>query len=331
MGQSTQIMHMLTKPQAFYNESHKTALGYQNPLYLIQAQRKVLALYCGHTIVKQHDALSVIDTEETLELVKESRLKMHAKQNDPTAKEKKVNIAPIDYVALNKLSKHFVKHFPQMQLFAEHAFWLPISKIVSEIPPVQPELVKRKFLLIISQDLVHTAVNTLAAIAGYQKMEQSYVDKYNECLELKTELSKKNDMVDKCRTELNLWNLSGLISSTSASGSKPPDNTKKNRISRPTSSNKKNKVEDHPRSVKSSLNKNNHVSEPVCNAKVKHSVLNTNSELIYTTCNECKFDAIHDLCVLDYLNDVNVCNKPKSVKSKKKKVWKPMGKVYSNV
>ncbi|GJZ88206.1 hypothetical protein Tco_0659988 [Tanacetum coccineum] len=127
MGQSTQTMHMLTKPQAFYDESHKTAFGYQNPLYLTQPQRKVPALYCGNTIVKQHDALYVIDTKETLELDEESRLKMHAKQNDPIVKEKNVNIAPIDYVALNKLFEHFVKHFvPQKQLVAEQAFWLPI-------------------------------------------------------------------------------------------------------------------------------------------------------------------------------------------------------------
>ncbi|GJT40368.1 hypothetical protein Tco_0940233 [Tanacetum coccineum] len=145
MGQSTQTMHMLTKPQAFYDESHKTALGYQNPLYLTQTQRKVPALYCGHTIVKQHDALSIIDTEETLELAEESMLKMHAKLNDPIAKDKKVNIAPIDYAALNKLSEPFVKHFmPKKQLSAEQAFWLPISKPNSEIPPVQPEPVLKE-------------------------------------------------------------------------------------------------------------------------------------------------------------------------------------------
>ncbi|GJS12083.1 hypothetical protein Tco_0368879 [Tanacetum coccineum] len=122
-----------------------------------------------------------------------------------------------------------------------------------------------------------------------------------------------------------------IIDSTSASGSKPPGNTKTNRISRPTSSNKKNKVKDHLRSVKSSLNKKNRVSEPVRNANVKHSVLNVNSELIYATYNECMFDAIHDLCVLDYLNDVNVRVKSKSVKRKKKKVWKPTGKVFTNI
>ncbi|GJW91255.1 retrovirus-related pol polyprotein from transposon TNT 1-94 [Tanacetum coccineum] len=66
-----QTMHMLTKPQVFYDESHKTALGYQNPLYLTQVQRKAPALYYGHTIVKQHDSLSVID-EETLILAEET-------------------------------------------------------------------------------------------------------------------------------------------------------------------------------------------------------------------------------------------------------------------
>ncbi|GJX50344.1 putative ribonuclease H-like domain-containing protein [Tanacetum coccineum] len=124
MGQSTQTMHMLTKPQVFYDECHKTALGYQNPLYLTQDQRKVPALYYGNTIFKKHDTLSVIDTEETLEKAEESKLKMLAKQNDPTAKEKKVNIAPIDYVALNKLSEHFVK-----DMDSESAHMVAASKV----------------------------------------------------------------------------------------------------------------------------------------------------------------------------------------------------------
>ncbi|GKC40697.1 retrovirus-related pol polyprotein from transposon TNT 1-94 [Tanacetum coccineum] len=118
MGQSTQTMHMLTKPQVFYDECHKMALGYQNPFYLAQAHRKVPALYDGHTIVKKHDALTVTDTEETLELAEESRLKMLAKQNDETVKEKKVNIAP--------------------------AFLLPISHPVSEKQQVPSEPVFEK-------------------------------------------------------------------------------------------------------------------------------------------------------------------------------------------
>ncbi|GJS75107.1 retrovirus-related pol polyprotein from transposon TNT 1-94 [Tanacetum coccineum] len=122
-----------------------------------------------------------------------------------------------------------------------------------------------------------------------------------------------------------------VISSTSASGSKPQGNTKNNRISRPTSSNKNNKVEVHLRDVTPSLNKKNHVSERICIANIKHSVLNANSELICATCNECMFDAIHDLYVLDYVNNVNVRAQPKSIKSKKKKMWKATGIIYTNV
>ncbi|GJZ11016.1 hypothetical protein Tco_0545775 [Tanacetum coccineum] len=84
-------------------------------------------------ILSEHDVLSLMDTEETLLLAEESRLKINAKQNDPITKEKKVNIAPIDYSTLNKLYEHFVKNFvPKKQLSVEQAFWLPISKNVSE-------------------------------------------------------------------------------------------------------------------------------------------------------------------------------------------------------
>ncbi|GKB26684.1 hypothetical protein Tco_0866085 [Tanacetum coccineum] len=115
MGQSTQTMYMLTKPQAFYDETHKTTLGYKNPFYLSQAQWKVPALYDGNTIVKTHVALFVTDSEETLELTEESRLKILAKQNDPSLKEKKVNNASIDYVALNKLSDQLLSIYAQKQ------------------------------------------------------------------------------------------------------------------------------------------------------------------------------------------------------------------------
>nr|GEW83060.1 retrovirus-related Pol polyprotein from transposon TNT 1-94 [Tanacetum cinerariifolium] len=123
----------------------------------------------------------------------------------------------------------------------------------------------------------------------------------------------------------------GIKSSTSASRSQPLGNTNNNRISRTTSSNQKNKVKDQCRRVKSNLNNTYHAIKPVYNANVKHSMLNANSELICATCNECMFDAIHDLCVLDFVNDVNVHSKSKSAKSSKKKnIWKPTGKVFTN-
>ncbi|GJT73012.1 hypothetical protein Tco_1032298 [Tanacetum coccineum] len=157
------------------------------------------------------------------------------------------------------------------------------------------------------------------------KNREAYVDYLKHTQENADTLC---EIVEQARA---LRPLDRVISSTSANGSKPLGNTKKNRISRPTSSNKKNKVEDRLRSIKSSLNKKNHVFEYVCNINIKHSILNANSELIYATCNECMFNSIHDLCVLNYLNDVNVHVNPKFVKSKNKKVWKPTGKVFTNV
>nr|GEW65735.1 hypothetical protein [Tanacetum cinerariifolium] len=50
----------------------------------------------------------------------------------------------------------------------------------------------------------------------------------------------------------------------------------------------------------------------------------------YGICNKCLFNACHDLCVVDYLNNVNVLAKSKS-KSNRKKVWKPTGKVFTNI
>ncbi|GKB52032.1 retrovirus-related pol polyprotein from transposon TNT 1-94 [Tanacetum coccineum] len=111
-------MHMLTKPQVFYDECHKTALGYQTPIYLTQAQIKVPTLCCGNTIVKQHDALSVIDSEETLELVKEKQTfwlpiskpvsKIPSVQPEPVLKEIPRELLTICLVkdSFNKIRNH---------------------------------------------------------------------------------------------------------------------------------------------------------------------------------------------------------------------------------
>ncbi|GKA03870.1 hypothetical protein Tco_0676651 [Tanacetum coccineum] len=123
----------------------------------------------------------------------------------------------------------------------------------------------------------------------------------------------------------------GVKPTTSASGLKPSSNTKNNRITRPPSSNQKNKVEEYLRKVKSSLNKMNSISEPVSNVHVKHSVRNANIESICAICNKILFYANHDMCVIDYVNDVNVRSKSKSKRNKMRKVWKPTGKVFSQI
>ncbi|GJT91594.1 hypothetical protein Tco_1080439 [Tanacetum coccineum] len=128
VGQSAQIMHMLTKPQVFYDDTHKQALGYQNPFYLKKAQWIKPTLYDGSVISSQHVASPVIDDEETFILEEVSRSKMLAKQNDPMLKEKKVSTTLIIYVELNRLFEDFDKLFvSQQELSDEQAFWLQTS------------------------------------------------------------------------------------------------------------------------------------------------------------------------------------------------------------
>ncbi|GJV14643.1 retrovirus-related pol polyprotein from transposon TNT 1-94 [Tanacetum coccineum] len=95
--------------------------------------------------------------------------------------------------------------------------------------------------------------------------------------------------------------------STSASESHPLGNTKKDKNRQTPSSTQKNKVEAHPKKVESSLKNKD-------------------------CCNGCMLSDNHDLCVLDFISNVNARNKSKSVKkSSKRKVWKPTGKVFTNI
>ncbi|GJR27400.1 retrovirus-related pol polyprotein from transposon TNT 1-94 [Tanacetum coccineum] len=165
VGQSTQIVHMLTKPQAFYDNTHKQALGYQNPFYLRKAQRIKPTLYDGAIISKTHVAMHVIDDEETLILEEESRSKTFEKAKDPEVIAKKISHKPIDYEKLNSLIEDFETRFsPQKELSAEQAFWfhtfnptikpsyspLVIVDVPSELPKVSlvnTSLKKLKFHL----------------------------------------------------------------------------------------------------------------------------------------------------------------------------------------
>nr|GEX05370.1 integrase, catalytic region, zinc finger, CCHC-type, peptidase aspartic, catalytic [Tanacetum cinerariifolium] len=115
-NQSAQTVHMLTKPQFFYDHSTRKAL------------------------------------EEALLLAEESRSKMIQKQNEPIMSEKKVNTKPVDYATLNQLSKDFETHFvPQAELSAEQAFWyrysvqsdepnLSVSTSIVEVPKELPKV-----------------------------------------------------------------------------------------------------------------------------------------------------------------------------------------------
>ncbi|GKB65886.1 retrovirus-related pol polyprotein from transposon TNT 1-94, partial [Tanacetum coccineum] len=147
---------------------------------------------------KKHDVLSLMDTEETLLLAKESRLKINAKQNDPITKEKKVNIAPIDYSTLNKLSEHFVKNFvPKKQLSVEQAFWLPISENVPETPWFNSNQFQRKFIV----NLLYSFNKKRSHVNNFDKDAPEFPE-FFKINELKPHLQKKNTIINNLKDHI---------------------------------------------------------------------------------------------------------------------------------
>ncbi|GJX27696.1 hypothetical protein Tco_0235775 [Tanacetum coccineum] len=88
----------------------------------------------------------------------------------------------------------------------------------------------------------------------------------------------------------------------------------------------KNKVEAQPRKV----NKKNSVVGPIRDVDVKRSLLNANSEPICATCKKSMFDGVHDMCLLNFVENVN-SNAKSAKKHKKQNIWKPTGHVFTKV
>nr|GEW09269.1 hypothetical protein [Tanacetum cinerariifolium] len=93
---------------------------------------------------------------------------------------------------------------------------------------------------------------------------------------------------------------------TSASGSQPQCNTKKDRIQQTQSRAKKNKLEDHPRTVRPSFHNKKSVVNTKAISSVPNSKLNVNSDLKCATCNGCLFSDNHDSCVFEFINYNNL-------------------------
>ncbi|GJV09706.1 retrovirus-related pol polyprotein from transposon TNT 1-94 [Tanacetum coccineum] len=120
--QSVQTVHMLCKPKSFYDEKHKVAIGYKNPLCLTRAKQAQSALYNGHVLVTTNHTPTVIhDSEDTRELAEITRNRMLLKMQSPLCMENKVRIAPppLDYSKENFLATFA----PQRNLTPEQIFW----------------------------------------------------------------------------------------------------------------------------------------------------------------------------------------------------------------
>ncbi|GJV49860.1 hypothetical protein Tco_1440072 [Tanacetum coccineum] len=140
-----------------------------------------------------------------------------------------------------------------------------------------------------------------------------------QCAMSKSNTHKPVEQLNCQKTNVPVPPSTGVNSCTDASRSQPRSNTKKNRILPAKSVNMK-KVEEHPRTIKSSLKTTNHVDSSISS---KHTVINSNSHSVCQTCNKCLIYANHDMCVVTYLHSMNASSSVKNVVRKVKQVWKP--------
>ncbi|GJW21281.1 copia protein [Tanacetum coccineum] len=138
----------------------------------------------------------------------------------------------------------------------------------------------------------------------------------------------KTDSTSNIVSNKRVLHSTGVRLSTSASGYTSFIQYQNDKIQQTPSSNSKNKVEAHPRNVKSSLNKRNGTVKVNGSASVQNSKKHDNSDYVCITGDDCM--SSDNLCVSNSMNDVKFRAKPKKKKSKRE-IWKPTGKVFTKM
>ncbi|GJU05448.1 retrovirus-related pol polyprotein from transposon TNT 1-94 [Tanacetum coccineum] len=326
------------------------SLGFQNPFYLKKAQPIRPMLYDGSVIAKETNVISIADSEETLMLKEESRSKMLLKQSDPMVLEKKVNIKPINYAKLNRLSEDFGKRFLlQQEPSDEQAFRLQTSHpntdqsasspVKIEAPRELPKTLKDIFN-VFDKDLLNEVAEVQIV---FNQMEAAVQHIKNDLRKFKGK-----DIVDNAAQVPNATTIAPGMYKLDLVTLAPKD---------------KNNMETYIYYLKHTMEQADILREIVEQAKS----LNPLDSASYLACKYVKliqellgyvrdtfpdihkpsdklvdvtpinkkktvssmFDARHELCFLEFVFDMNASSKSKSVKkAKKKEEWKPIGKVF---
>nr|GEW51378.1 retrovirus-related Pol polyprotein from transposon TNT 1-94 [Tanacetum cinerariifolium] len=326
-NQSAQTVYMLTKPQFFYDHSTRQALGFQNPCYLKKAQQLEPKLYDG-SVIQKTNAIVIRDSEETLMLEDESRSKMLQKQKDPMMSTKLS--AEQVFWSQNSINS-------EEPNISTRPTIVEVPKELPKVSMVNSSLKKLKFYLAIFDVVVNERITATAITEGtfdqlfeINDLKAQSQEKDTIIMKLKERIKSlsgnlKEEKIKKELEEIETINIeldhrvTKLVTErvnlpTSASGSQPQVNTKKDRIQHTQSRAKKNKLEDHPGNVRPTLHNKKSVVNTKAISSVPNSKLNVNSDLKWAMCNGCLFFHNHDSYVLEFINFVNAYVKSKSTK-----------------
>nr|GEU65055.1 retrovirus-related Pol polyprotein from transposon TNT 1-94 [Tanacetum cinerariifolium] len=176
--QPLQIVHMLCRPNPYYNELNKVAISYKNPLCLTRAKQVQPALYNGHEIIKDKHAPTILhNTEDTLEIAEITRKKMNAKMNDLKCVTRK---------ALTKEIREMKDVFEELK-----------AEVAQYAVDQKHDAIERKNLLIaydnlivecLSKEVFSVAINSELNVAQFTEMTVAHTAVEARCLELEAKL-----------------------------------------------------------------------------------------------------------------------------------------------
>nr|GEV79771.1 hypothetical protein [Tanacetum cinerariifolium] len=175
---------------------------------------------------------------------------------------------------------------------------------------------------------------SIVSACHYTKHSHELLEKKQVTIAKPSDKQDSNKQVHVVAVKLQKTNVpvphnTGVTSYPKASGSQPKSNPKTNRILPAKGANKL-PVEDLPRMNKSYLRTTNRVDSI---SRLKRTVINSNLDSIFQTCNKCLTSFDHDMCVAVYVKSVVIPHSTRhncEVERKMKQVWKPkqVGKVW---
>ncbi|GJR99934.1 hypothetical protein Tco_0316443 [Tanacetum coccineum] len=324
-GQYAQTVHMMTK-------SKNLPIGKRLRSSFRQSQSSTtIKLRFQKNFQKQEQGLVIAALKNELRKLKGKAVDKEAIEThsvDPNMS--KDNMEPITPKLLNKRTAHssYIKHTQEEALVLRDI----VEHVKANYP--QDSLLESAFRYTkVIQDLLSHISRSCPSINNFgpQLVEvtpRKKDKKVRFAESLTSTENTKTDSTSNIVSNKRVLHSTGVRLSTSASGSQPSGNTRNDRILQTPSSNSKNKVEAHPRNVKTSLNKKNGTVKVNGSASVQNSKKQDNSDFVCVNSADCT--SSDNLCVSNSMNVVKFRAKHKKHKSKKD-IWKPTGKVFTQI
>ncbi|GJW43490.1 retrovirus-related pol polyprotein from transposon TNT 1-94 [Tanacetum coccineum] len=365
--QFAQTIHMLTKPQFFYDNTTKQALGFQNPFYLKKAQQLEPMLCQRRThrpqlslrargVAKHTKACFRDEIIPFVKALKDLFSTFNQQLVDELAEVQNVfyqngtGCGTTSWTKLIAENEHLKQTYKQLYDSIKPTRVRSKEQCADLTNQVNLKSVEISDLNACLQEkvlVITTLKDELRKLKG-KDLANNEVTHHPSDPEINTEpITPKllNKRYAKLIQEL-LTNISQTCPSINNTDGKlvaviPKNKDKRVRFTEPVTSlgntitktvSTSNLVSNKPMLSSTGVKPSTSASGSQPSGNTERSIRQTPSCTRKNKCNGCMLSDNHDLCVLDYINNVNARAKSKSAKKQtKRKVWKPTGKMFTTI